>query len=380
MTTATASAFRELPRFLLAILFILLLLATSLWLLRPFMSALIWATLIVVATWPLMLAVQQRLGGKRSRAVTVMTLTILLVVILPLGLGVVAIADHSDDFAAKAKSVAQAGIPAAPAWVEKVPVVGGKMAAKWDAAAALPPDQLAERAAPYFKTAAGWLLGTAGGLAGFLVHLLLTAIIAALLYANGEVSAAALRAFAYRLAGDRGIRSVILGGQAVRAVALGVIVTAVVQTTLGAIGLVVAGVPFAAVLTAVMFILGVAQIGATPVMLLAAAWLFWSGQTLTATLFLPWAIFVSVLDNILRPVLIKRGADLPLVLIFAGVIGGLVAFGVVGLFIGPVVLAIVYTELCAWVNDGPPVPQTLPDETAAALPAHEAAEQVHVKG
>lgn len=359
-SAATAPAFRELPRFLLAILFIFLLLATSLWILRPFLSALIWATLIVVSTWPLMLSVQQRLGGKRSLAVAVMTGAMLLVVILPLGFAVVTLASHSDDVTGKVQALAQAGVPAPPAWVENVPLVGRRLAGKWQAVADLPAEQLYEQAAPYAKRAAAWILDTAGGLAAFLVHLLLTAIIAMLLYSGGEAAAAALRAFAYRLAGARGEQSVTLGGQAIRAVALGVIVTAVVQSLLGGIGLVVAGVPFAGALTALMFMLGVAQIGATPVMALAVGWLYWSGNTLTATIFLPWAIFVAVLDNILRPLLIKRGADLPLILIFAGVIGGLLAFGVVGLFVGPTVLAIAYTELSAWVNDGPPPPQLLP--------------------
>ncbi|MCG2595472.1 AI-2E family transporter YdiK [Ramlibacter sp. XY19] len=376
---ATAPAFRELPRFLLAILFIVLLLATSLWILRPFLSALIWATLIVVSTWPLMLRLQQRLGGKRSLAVTVMTTVMLLVVILPLGFAVVTLTSHSDDVAARAKSVAQAGLPPPPAWVGQLPVVGARVAGKWQAVADLPADQLVEQAAPYAKRAASWLLDTAGGLAAFLIHLLLTAIIATLLYSSGEAAAGGLRAFAYRLAGARGEQSVTLGGQAIRAVALGVIVTAVVQSLLGGIGLVVAGVPFAGFLTALMFMLGVAQVGATPVMVLAVGWLYWSGNTLTATIFLPWAILVSVLDNILRPLLIKRGADLPLILIFAGVIGGLIAFGVVGLFVGPVVLAIAYTELSAWIADGPPPPQMLPLGGEAALARGEASQALDVQ-
>lgn len=351
----TGPAFRELPRFLFAILFIALALATTLWILKPFLPALIWATLIVVATWQPMLSVQRRLWGKRSLAVLVMTVAILLVVVLPLTLAGLAIADHADDVTGKFKEVAAAGVPAPPGWVEKLPVVGPKLAAKWQAVAALDAAGLQERAGPHLKAGAAWVVSTAGGLAGFLLHLVLTAILAALLYSSGEVAAAGVFAFARRLAGVNGEESVTLAGQSIRAVALGVIVTALAQSLLGGMGLVVAGVPFAGILTVVMFVLGVAQIGALPVLVLAVAWLFWSGNTLVAMLFLPWALFVTVLDNFLKPVLIKRGADLPLVLIFAGVIGGLVAFGVVGLFIGPVVLAVTYTQLVKWVNDGNPV-------------------------
>ena len=356
----TNSAFRELPRFLLAIIFILLFLGTALWLLRPFLSALIWATLIVVATWPLMLGLQKRLGGKRSLAVMVMTATMLLIVILPLAGAAFTVADHADDIALRAKELSQAGLPAPPAWAAKIPVVGPKLVAKWQAAAALPPDELHNRLAPHARAAGGWLLDKAGGLAGFLLHLILTAIIAALFYASGETALAGLNAFARRVGGARAVQSVELAGQAVRSVALGVIVTAVIQSVLGGISLVVAGVPFAGVLTVIMFMLGVAQIGATPVLLVAVVWLFWSGQTLVGTVFLPFALLIAAMDNVIRPILIKRGADLPLVLIFAGVIGGLLSFGVVGLFIGPVVLAIVYTSLVAWVNDGTPAQQDLP--------------------
>ena len=142
-----------------------------------------------------------------------------------------------------------------------------------------------------------------------------------------------------------------LAGQAIRGVALGVVVTALVQSVLGGIGLAIAGVPFAGVLTAVMLMLALAQIGPLPVLAAALVWLWWSGQTGWFAALLVWTIVVGSLDNILRPVLIKRGADLPLLLIFAGVIGGLFAFGLLGLFVGPVLLAVAYTLLDAWVQE-----------------------------
>src|SRR5688500_1569256 len=114
-------AIRELPRFLLAILFIVLGLVLSLWILRPFLSALVWAALVVVSTWPLLLMLQAKLGGKRSRAVMAMSIGLLLIVVLPAVFGVLAIADHTDDVAAKLQSVSKAGVPAPPAWVEKIP-------------------------------------------------------------------------------------------------------------------------------------------------------------------------------------------------------------------------------------------------------------------
>jgi predicted PurR-regulated permease PerM len=125
---------------------------------------------------------------------------------------------------------------------------------------------------------------------------------------------------------------------------------------LGGIGLAIAGVPFAAVLTAVMFMLALAQIGVLPVLLGGLVWLWWQDHTGWLVALLIWTIAVASLDNILRPILIRKGADLPLLLIFAGVIGGLFAFGLLGLFVGPVLLAVAYTLLDAWVEEASDAP------------------------
>jgi len=145
---------------------------------------------------------------------------------------------------------------------------------------------------------------------------------------------------------------VVLSAQAIRGVALGVVVTAVVQALVGGLGLLIAGVPFAAVLTALMFMLAVAQIGAGPVLVIAVIWLYWSGSPGWGTFLLVVTVVTTTMDNFLRPILIKKGADLPLLLIFAGVIGGLIAFGLIGIFVGPLVLAVSYTLLRAWIEEG----------------------------
>jgi len=183
------------------------------------------------------------------------------------------------------------------------------------------------------------------------VQFLLTIVIAAIMYANGERAAAGVRSFGRRLAGPRGEDSFRLAGQAIRGVALGVVVTAIAQSVAGGIGLAVAGVPFAAILTAVMFMLAIAQLGPVLVLAPAVIWVYWSGSTGWGTFLLIWTVAVGAMDNFLRPILIKRGADLPLLLIFAGVIGGLMAFGLIGIFVGPVVLAVGYTLLEAWVSE-----------------------------
>ena len=208
-----------------------------------------------------------------------------------------------------------------------MPVVGERLTTEWLRIATTRPEDLALAVAPYLRNVARWTIGQAGGLALLVVQLLLTVVISAILYSQGETVAGAVLAFARRLAGDNGERVAILSAQAIRAVALGIVVTALVQAIIAGIGLAVAGVPHAAVLTAVMFLLGVAQIGTVPVLACGVVWLYWTDQTAWATVLVVWALITASLDNFLRPMLIRRGADLPLLLIFAGVVGGLLAFG-----------------------------------------------------
>ena len=128
--------------------------------------------------------------------------------------------------------------------------------------------------------------------------------------------------------------------------------SALVQTVLGGIGLAIAGVPFAALLSAVMLMFCIAQIGPGLILFPAVGWVFWTGDTGWGVFLLVWSLVVTTMDNFLRPILIRKGADLPLLLIFAGVIGGLLGFGLVGIFVGPVLLAVTYTLLLAWMEGG----------------------------
>lgn len=342
---------RDLTRTTLAVLSIGGLIAASLWVLRPFLAALVWATMVVVATWPLMLRAQARLWNRRSLAVTVMTLALLLLLIVPLLLAIGTIVDNADRIIGWAKSLAGFRMPPPPDWVAGLPLIGTKAVQAWQQLAESGGQGLAAKAAPYAVGVTKWFVAEIGGFGLLFVQFLLTVVIAAIMYAKGEGAAAGVLRFGRRLAGDRGENAVRLAGQAIRGVALGVGVTAIVQSVLGGIGLGIAGVPFAAILTAVMFMLCIAQLGPGLVLLPAVIWLYWSGDSGWGTFLLVWTLVVGSLDNFLRPILIKMGADLPLLLIIAGVIGGLIGFGLVGIFVGPVVLAVAYTLLQSWMRD-----------------------------
>ena len=340
----------------LQLLFVGLLLAGSYWILQPFLLALSWATIIVVATWPLLLRAQSRLWNKRWLAVSLTIPVSLLSFIAPVSLAVVMIAEHATEIVDGAKALVALATTPPPLWVERIPVVGSKVAAEWRSLAAGGPESVAAHILPFVDTIVAWFVSKAGGLGVLVIQLLLTSIIAAILYLNGEIAAAAVHRVAWRLGGTRGENTVRLAVQTIRGVALGVIGTAFIQSAFAGIGLAVAGVPYAAILTAVMLVLGLVQAGPVPVLVPAVIWLYWDGRAGWGTLLVVWTVVAATMDNFLRPMLIQRVVDLPVLLIAAGVIGGLIAFGAIGLFVGPVVLAVSYTSLVSWIQSDDPEP------------------------
>jgi predicted PurR-regulated permease PerM len=357
---------RDLARTTFAVLFIGTLLAVSLWIMRPFLGPLVWATMVVVATWPLLLRLEALLWRRRALAVTAMTLLLLLLFVVPLTLAIVTIVGNADQLVAWAKFATEYRMPdEPPAWLAGLPLVGSTLARLWEEVNALGLRELLTRLTPYAGNLTRWFVAEVGSVGLLVLQFLLTVLLAAILYATGEQAAQQVRRFARRLAGERGAGVVELAGGAIRGVALGVGVTALVQAALGGLGVWAAGVPFAGLLTAVMFMFCIAQVGPLPVLVPAVVWVFWTGDIGWGVALAIWAGFVATVDNFIRPLLIRLGADLPLLLIFAGVIGGLFAFGLVGIFVGPVVLAVAWTLLDAWMADGDAQP-VLPSPTGAA--------------
>jgi predicted PurR-regulated permease PerM len=356
----------DLTRTTLAVLFVGGMIAACFWILRPFLPAIIWATTLVVATWPIMLQVQRRLWNSRGLAVAIMAMALLIVFVVPFWLAITTIADNFDRIVGWTTSLAAFKLPPPPEWLSSVPFFGDRAARFWETLAASGIDPLVSKAAPYAGGVASWFVAALGGLGIVLVQFLLTIAVAGVMYLNGEHAAAAARRFGRRLAGERGEQSVRLAAQAIRSVALGVVVTALLQAVLGGIGIALAGLPLSAVLTAVMFMLCIAQLGPLPVLVPTVIWLYWSGATGWGTFLLVWSILLSTLDSVVRPMLIRKGAHLPLILLLAGVVGGLIAFGLVGIFLGPVVLAVGYTLLQSWMAEA-----RIPDE-GGSVPPHRA--------
>ncbi|NRO96660.1 AI-2E family transporter YdiK [Paraburkholderia sp. NMBU_R16] len=340
----------DLARIVLGVLTLSLLIGGSLYILRPFLLALVWATMIVVATWPALDAVQRRLRGHRGPAVVVMLLALMVVIVLPIYSAVSTLAAHADEISTLAKSLPNYTLPPPPNWLGSLPLVGARATHEWQMLTDAGPGGVLATLQPYASRVAGWLLQRASAIGVLVLHLLLTVIICGILYTKGEAAGLIAARVARRVAPGNGAAMVRLVEHAIRAVALGVVVTALAQSALGGLGLWVASVPYAGVLTAILFISCLAQLGPLLPLLASVAWLFMHDARVAAILLFVWSIGVATLDNILRPILIRRAIALPMILVLAGVLGGLIAFGMIGLFIGPVMLAVTYALMLAWVD------------------------------
>ena len=342
---------QDLTRITLGVLFIGATLLACFWIVGPFLPAIVWASTLVIATFPLMQRVQQTLWNSRALAVTVMTGVLLLVFVIPFWLAITTILQHAGQIVEFVKGLETFRLPTLPDWIITLPMIGDKLNEGYEGLRDLGLGDIGPQLVPYAGRVTSWFATEVGSLGLVLLQFLLTVVLAGVMYTHGEETAALATRFGRRLAGDRGVAAVVLAGQAIRGVALAVVVTAVAQCVLAGAALGISGVPLASILTAVMFMLCVAQIGPTPVLVPAVIWLYATGKTGWGTFLLVAMVVVISLDNLLRPVLIKKGADLPILLILAGVIGGLLAFGLVGIFLGPAVLAVSYTLLQTWIVD-----------------------------
>ena len=281
---------RDLTHTILSIIFICLLVASTFWVLRPFMVSLVWGIVVVIATWPILEKLETKLVKKRKLAVLLMSTLLLLIVLIPLLLAFLTIAKNAADVTAKVKSLNSVSLPSPPEWLERIPLAGEKISNSWKTFASLNPDERSAMVTPYVKKSLMLFAARAGRTGITVVHFLLAMIVSIILYAKGESFRDGVLNFARRLAGQQGADVAVLAGKAVRAVVLGVVVTALIQTAIGGVGLFIAGVPAAGLLTAVMLILCLAQLGPILVLVPSVLWLYWSGQPAWGTVLLVLSI------------------------------------------------------------------------------------------
>ncbi len=281
-------------------------------------------------------------------AAGILTLGWMLLVALPLVWLGFNLADHVRDATALIKDIQVDGLPEAPTWLGSIPFVGERLVAMWDSI-----DQqgaaLMVSIKPYLGQVGNWLLARSAQIGGGILELTLSLVFVFFFYRDGPRLAMFVHRLLERLIGDRAGYYIELVAGTVQRVVNGVIGTAAAQALLALIGFLIAGVPGALVLGIVTFLLSLIPMGPPLVWIPATAWLAWKGDYTYAVFLGVWGTFIiSGVDNVLKPYLISRGGNLPLVIVLLGVFGGLIAFGFIGLFIGPTLLAVAYSLLMDW--------------------------------
>jgi predicted PurR-regulated permease PerM len=328
-----------------------LLVVGCLMILRPFLPLLLWGVIIAIASYPAYAKLERSFKGRGIWAAIVWTLVLLAWLIIPIMLVGKNLIEGLQPLIAQAMAGTLA-LPAPPAGVESWPLIGGPLFRAWSRASTDLSATLANFS-PQIKAALPNILSGSAYVGSTLLQFLLSIAVSGAILANAKAAAAATRAMMIRLFGEQGPEYQQLVGATIRSVTFGILGVAVIQTVFAALGFFVMGLPGASVWTIVFLFAAILQIGMV-VLLPAILFAFMVGSKTAAILFLVWCIFVGLMDNVLKPLLLGRGSATPVLVVFLGVIGGFMAMGIIGLFVGAVVLAVGYKLFLAWIHGGVP--------------------------
>jgi len=334
----------------LTMIVLLVLIVGCLLVLQPFLSALAWAVILCTTTWPAYLWLRARLAPREWLAALIMVLVIAITVLAPLVIVGATIAENSERISDAVRGIIDRGPPDPPAWLKDVPF--GETAANYWTGLATDTARLAAAAKQFFEPMRGFLIASGAAILNGMLQLTLSIFIAYFLFRDGDAIVERWRAAAARIAGSRGMRLSEVASLTVRGVVVGFLGTALVQGILMAVGLSLAGFESAPLLGVATFFLSPIPVGPPLVWVPAGLWLINEGQTGWGIFVLLWGfVVVSSVDNIIKPLLISRGSDLPFIIVLLGVLGGAIAFGLIGVFLGPVLLAVGYALLREWLAD-----------------------------
>ena len=352
MTTSPhSSAVRTAVEIAINLLLIFIILAWCLQILSPFISLIVWAGVIAIAMHKPFLKLQSLLGGKKKLAVVVFTVIGLAIVIVPAWLFVDSIVESS----AGMRSALESGeihLPPPGDQVKDWPVVGERVYAQWDAASDNLEVWLSDHAETV-KAVGSALFGKLAGIGIGVLQFVASMLIAAAFLANAETVARGMRLLVARLVGDEADAFIKLSSSTVTSVAVGVLGIAFIQAFLAGVGMIVVGVPFAGILALLVLIVAIAQVPPWIILLPVIFYVFSvEDSTVVATVFAVWSMAVSFADMVLKPLMLGRGVEAPMLVILLGAIGGLIMSGIIGLFVGAVVLALGYKLLEAWIRSG----------------------------
>jgi predicted PurR-regulated permease PerM len=318
---------------------------------RPFIQPIVWGIILAIAVHPAHLRLGRVMGGRERLAATILVVGSLLLLIVPSVMITTSLVESATELAGKLEE-GEIKVPPPPAAVADWPIVGERLHALWTTASRNLEAALGQ-ASPLLKAIGHWILSSAAA-AGFgIVMFALSIVIAGVLLSYGDRATDRARRIARRLVQERGDELVKLTGDTVESVTRGILGVALIQAVLAGIGLLVAGVPAAGLWALLVLLMAVVQIPTVLLLGPIIVYVFATSSTVIAVLFAIWSTAVGLSDNVLKPMLLGRGVDVPMLVIFMGAIGGFILQGIIGLFVGAVVLAVGYTLFQAWVEDVP---------------------------
>jgi len=315
---------------------------------EPFLAPTLWGLTIAVAIYPTHLRFANLLGGRTTLSAALLAAFLLALLLVPAVFLIESLAVGVQELVHSAHQGTLV-VPAPPSAVKGWPLVGARAHEVW-LLASQDPRAAVQQLAPELQGVGRWVLGVVRSTGGAIVQFTLATIIAAIMLAGASSGARVLRLFSIKLSPEYGAGALTLAERTVRSVAVGVLGVAVLQTLLAGVGFLVAGVPAAGLLTLACLVLCVVQIGTGIPMIAAAVYLFYHADTTTAVAFTVWTVLVAPIDNVLRPLLLGRGVSVPMLVVFVGAIGGMLQVGLIGLFLGSVVLAVSYQLFRAWLG------------------------------
>jgi len=324
-----------------------LLVATCLWILRPFVPLVSWGIIIAVAAYPWFKKLQKFMGGRGILAAVVFTLALLAVLIVPVVLLAGSLVEGVQSVTAHIKSGAPI-IPPPPPTIAGWPLIGAPLARVWPLASR-DLSELLREFAPQIKGALPGVLSATAGLGGTVLQLLLSIVVAGVVLANAPAAYEMTRSLFDRIFSEKGLEFQELVGSTIRSVTFGIIGVALIQSVFAAVGFLVAGLPAFGLWAVLFMIAAVLQFGML-VLIPAVIYVFATAATTKAVIFLVWCMIVGLMDNVLKPILLGRGAVVPIAVVFLGAIGGFVAMGIIGLFVGAIVLSVGYKLFLAWLE------------------------------
>lgn len=324
-----------------------LLVAACLMILLPFIPLIAWGIIIAVAVYPSFRKLQRLMGGRGGLAALLLTLVFLAVLIIPVVLLAQSMIDGGQNLAAHLKD-GTLTIPPPPDSVATWPIIGPPLKNIWDIASTDLTD-VVKRFAPQITAVVPKLLSASAGIGGAVLQFILSILVSGLLLANVQAAYEVTQSLANRLFGDEGPEFQELVGSTIRSVTTGILGVAVIQSVFASVGFLVVGLPAAGVWAVIFLVAAVLQVGAL-VLIPAVIYVFAVATTTKAVIFLIWCIIVALMDNVLKPILLGRGVAVPIAVVFLGAIGGFVAMGIIGLFVGAIVLSVGYKLFLAWLN------------------------------